>query len=145
LATMYKPDPRLPPDQQILPTHARRLQQEQWEKEGKTPTAYDREFAPLAIAPELPRPEDKVDKETEKDVQQPELLKTEGLGLHTAPKSPEPGTRPGTSTGYSPMPKLQDTPPTGLTPRFNSQTVVTARGPPPDDKVDKGCGCCIVM
>ncbi|KAL4871717.1 hypothetical protein BDV12DRAFT_18540 [Aspergillus spectabilis] len=145
LATMYKPDPRLPPDQQILPTHARRLQQEQWEKEGKTPTAYDREFAPLAIAPEMPHPEDKVEKETEKEGQQSELLKTEGLGLHTAPKSPEPGTRPGTSTGYSPMPKLQDTPLTGLTPRFNSQTVVTAQGPPPDDKVDKGCGCCIVM
>ncbi|KAL5336497.1 hypothetical protein BJX70DRAFT_279461 [Aspergillus crustosus] len=145
LATMYKPDPRLPPDQQILPTHARRLQQEQWEKEGKTPTAYDREFAPLAIAPELPRPEDKAEKESEKESQQSELLKTDGLGLHALSKSPEPGTRPGTSTGYSPMPKLQDTPPTGLTPRFNSQTVVTAQGPPPDDKVDKGCGCCIVM
>ncbi|KAL4874457.1 hypothetical protein BJY04DRAFT_13650 [Aspergillus karnatakaensis] len=146
LATMYKPDPRLPPDQQILPTHARRMQQEQWEKEGKTPTAYDREFAPLAIAPELPRPEDKVDKEAEKEEPQPELLKTEGLGLHNISKSPEPGTRPGTSTGYSPMPKVQDTPPIGLTPRFNSQTVVTAQGPPPDDdKVGKGCGCCIVM
>lgn len=35
LATMYKPDPRLPPDQQILPTHAKRIQQErqeQWDK-----------------------------------------------------------------------------------------------------------------
>ncbi|MCJ1467229.1 hypothetical protein MMC07_005852 [Pseudocyphellaria aurata] len=28
LATMYKPDPRLPPEQQLLPTHAKRLQQE---------------------------------------------------------------------------------------------------------------------
>lgn len=27
LATMYKPDPRLPPDQQLLPTHAKRMQQ----------------------------------------------------------------------------------------------------------------------
>ncbi|KAL8743467.1 MAG: hypothetical protein Q9190_004183 [Brigantiaea leucoxantha] len=35
LATMYKPDPRLPPDQQILPTHAKRLQQEQMERERK--------------------------------------------------------------------------------------------------------------
>ncbi|KAL3471572.1 hypothetical protein BJX99DRAFT_23449 [Aspergillus californicus] len=146
LATMYKPDPRLPPDQQILPTHARRMQQEQWAKEGKTPTTYDREFAPLAIAPELPRPEDKIEKEEPKEEEQePEFLKTEGLGLQAMPKSPEPGTRPGTSTGYSPMPKLQDTPPAGLTPRFNSQTVVTAQGPPPDDKVEKGCGCCIVM
>ncbi|KAL9614715.1 MAG: hypothetical protein Q9167_000844 [Letrouitia subvulpina] len=35
LATMFKPDPRLPPDQQILPTHAKRLQQEQMEREAK--------------------------------------------------------------------------------------------------------------
>lgn len=44
LSTMYKPDPRLPPDQQMLPTHAKRLAQEQWEKEGKTGTVYDRDF-----------------------------------------------------------------------------------------------------
>ena len=54
LATMYKPDPRLPPDQQMLPTHAKKMLQEQWEKEGKTPTAYDREFAPLAVRPDEP-------------------------------------------------------------------------------------------
>ncbi|KAL4952977.1 hypothetical protein BDW69DRAFT_12991 [Aspergillus filifer] len=145
LATMYKPDPRLPPDQQMLPTHARKLQQEQWAKEGKTPTTYDREFAPLAIAPDPPRPEDKVVEEAEKGPEPEIPPKTEGLGL--LPKSPEPGTRPGTSTGYSPMPKVQDTPPTGLTPRFNSSTVVTAQGPPPneEEKVEKGCGCCIVM
>lgn len=35
LATMYKPDPRLPPDQQLIPTVAKRLQLEQMEKEGK--------------------------------------------------------------------------------------------------------------
>ncbi|RDW93301.1 uncharacterized protein DSM5745_00623 [Aspergillus mulundensis] len=145
LATMYKPDPRLPPDQQILPTHARKMQQEQWEKEGKTPTMYDREFAPLAIVPDQSQPVKKTEKEAEKESEQPEPLKPEGLGLQPPPKSPEP-SRPGTSTGYSPMPKVQDPPPTGLTPRFNSQTVVTAQGPPPeDDKVDKGCGCCIVM
>ena len=32
---MFKPDPRLPPDQQLLPTHAKKLQQEQWEKAKK--------------------------------------------------------------------------------------------------------------
>lgn len=47
IAGMYKPDPRLPPDQQMLPTHAKRIQQEQWEREGKTSTAFDREFRPL--------------------------------------------------------------------------------------------------
>jgi hypothetical protein len=44
IASMYKPDPRLPPDQQMLPTHAKRMAQEQWEREGKTGTAYDRDF-----------------------------------------------------------------------------------------------------
>lgn len=47
IATMYKPDPRLPPDQQIIPTHAKRMQQEQWEQEGKAGTIYDRDFRPL--------------------------------------------------------------------------------------------------
>jgi hypothetical protein len=44
LATMYKPDPRLPPDQQIIPTHAKRMRQEQWQNEGKIGSMYDKEF-----------------------------------------------------------------------------------------------------
>lgn len=35
IATMYKPDPRLPPDQQMLPTHAKRIAQMQAEAEAK--------------------------------------------------------------------------------------------------------------
>lgn len=69
LATMYKPDPRLPPEEQLLPTHAKRLQQEQWERaqkesqqrireleaqqrklsnHQKPPAQLPREFSPLA-------------------------------------------------------------------------------------------------
>ncbi len=68
LATMYKPDPRLPPEEQLLPTHAKRLQQEQWERaqkdsqqrlqqldaqhrkhsHEKPPAQLPREFSPLA-------------------------------------------------------------------------------------------------
>ncbi|EKG17127.1 hypothetical protein MPH_05699 [Macrophomina phaseolina MS6] len=44
IATMYKPDPRLPPEQQMLPTHAKRMAQEQWEKEGKVGNIYDKDF-----------------------------------------------------------------------------------------------------
>ncbi|EAT80788.2 hypothetical protein SNOG_11744 [Parastagonospora nodorum SN15] len=44
IATMYKPDPRLPPDQQIIPTHAKRMQQEQWENEGRVGSMYDKDF-----------------------------------------------------------------------------------------------------
>ena len=49
---MYKPDPRLPPDQQIIPTHAKRQQQAQWSEAGAIPTTYDREFSPLAVQTE---------------------------------------------------------------------------------------------
>ncbi|PQE18206.1 teaA receptor protein [Rutstroemia sp. NJR-2017a BBW] len=56
LATMYKPDPRLPPDQQVIPTHAKRMQQEQWEKEGKFGNVYDTSFRPLNQEEFRPRP-----------------------------------------------------------------------------------------
>ncbi|GFF29655.1 hypothetical protein IFM51744_00905 [Aspergillus udagawae] len=151
LATMYKPDPRLPPDQQILPTHARRMQQEQWEKEGRTPTAYDREFAPLAIGPD-DRPQlSSKEEDTEKVENTPEKAEDQSLSpvqaektdhLLASPKSP--ASRPSSSTGYSPMPKLQEMPAAaqvGLTPKWNPP-VVTAQAPPPKEK---GCGCCIVM
>lgn len=45
LATMFKPDPRLPPEQQMLPTHAKRLAMQQgtfipptWDPEQELPT-----------------------------------------------------------------------------------------------------------
>ncbi|EAW08126.1 uncharacterized protein ACLA_028510 [Aspergillus clavatus NRRL 1] len=149
LATMYKPDPRLPPDQQILPTHARRMQQEQWEKEGKTPVTYDREFAPLAISPDDQPPAvrkeaepEKVEEEIEKPPPSPRTEKPEPL--LTSPRNPESTTRPNSSTGYSPMPRLQEMPSAsqvGLTPKWNPP-VVTAQAPPPKEK---GCGCCVVM
>ncbi|KAF2875432.1 hypothetical protein BDV95DRAFT_602866 [Massariosphaeria phaeospora] len=44
IANMYKPDPRLPPDQQIIPTHAKRMQQQQWEQEGRVGSMYDTDF-----------------------------------------------------------------------------------------------------
>lgn len=47
IATMYKPDPRLPPDEQIIPTHAKRMQQAQWENEGRVGSMYDKDFGLL--------------------------------------------------------------------------------------------------
>lgn len=149
LATMYKPDPRLPPDQQLLPTHAKRMQQEQWEKEGKTPTAYDREFAPLAVRPDdepvlIPS---EAEKKATSDIQNADLLAATDSPttwpLQPPPKSPEPA-RPGTSgTNYSTMPKVQNTPPVVLSTTQRLQP----NFPPPEEpeKAEKGCGCCIVM
>jgi hypothetical protein len=45
----YKPDPSLPQDQQIIPTLAKRLQQEQWERDGVYASVYDRELRPLKV------------------------------------------------------------------------------------------------
>lgn len=138
LATMYKPDPRLPPDQQMLPTLARKMQQEQWEKEGRAPTTYDRNFAPLAVHPDDAPPVPQKTEEPAANEKPEEKVEEPPRPI----KSPEP-PRPNTSTGYSTMPKVQDTPPMGLTPNPNwNPPVVTAREPP---KTDKGCGCCIVM
>lgn len=47
--TGYKPDPTLPPDQQIIPTLARRLQQDQWERDGAYASVYDKELRPLKV------------------------------------------------------------------------------------------------
>ncbi|KAJ5525191.1 hypothetical protein N7494_011841 [Penicillium frequentans] len=136
LATMYKPDPRLPPDQQMLPTLAKKMQQEQWEKEGRTPNTYDRDFAPLAVYPtDLPPVPPKA--EEQKPVEEPPQIEEPPKA-----RTPEP-PRPNTSTGYSTMPKVQDTPPLGLTPNPNwTPPVVSAQEKP---KKEKGCGCCVVM
>ena len=45
----YKPDPSLPPDQQIIPTLAKRMQQEQWERDGVYASVYDKELRPLKV------------------------------------------------------------------------------------------------
>lgn len=157
LATMYKPDPRLPPEQQILPTHAKRMQQEQWEREGKTPSTYDRDFSPLAVRPDEP-PRNSTTSEREKEntttTSPPEEKKEETPKEDStawplkSPKSPEP-PRPGTSgTNYSTMPKVQNTPPVVLTTAAAQSSPSSPKAPAaaePDDKVGKGCGCCIVM
>lgn len=148
LASMYKPDPRLPPDQQLLPTHAKRLQQEQWEKEGKFGNAYDTQFRPLneeqfhqppEIVPQTV--ETPVDKSTESDE-----------WPLRGPKSPTLSTsRPGTAGGYSTMPKIKDagplpttSPKIPVTPQLPPTEIIRVQDPPEDVK-KKGCGCCVVM
>ena len=139
----------------MLPTHARRMQQQMWEQEGRTPTTYDRQFAPLAIGPDGgPRPVEVKKEEPQKQPtspvsppvsplppQPPSKPENRAPEILPTPKSPDPSTRPSTGTGYSTMPKVQEPPPAGLTPKW-SPPVVTAQEPP---QKDKGCGCCIVM
>jgi hypothetical protein len=155
LATMYKPDPRLPPDEQIIPTHAKRQQQAQWSETGAVPKTYDREFSPLEV-------------HTDDGLKQPTfsaaLSEKEDQG-HTWPLKPmasvrststgRPGTSGSTTAGYSTMPKVVNTPPVGsiTSPKVQSPTSGTfqpnrlqQQQPPAEPEQKEGdCGCCVVM
>lgn len=157
----YKPDPRLPPDQQLLPTVARRLQQEKWEKEGKFGDVYDKDFRPLndnvlSRPPELensPAAEDEQDREKDKSPAEDEW-----------PLKLEPTKSPTQRLGnYSTMPKISDkhhspipsprTPITPITPHPPPQeqarpqpvSKATVQSAPPAEDDKGGCGCCVVM
>lgn len=55
IADMYKPDPRLPPEEQMLPTHAKRLQQEQRERELRETGTYPQQQPQQAtLTPDRP-------------------------------------------------------------------------------------------
>ena len=137
IASMYKPDPRLPPDQQMLPTHAKRMMQDQWEKEGRAGTAYDREFRPLndgEFPTQKPRPAAPPSPEKQMfDLESPyqatlspnlHQLDTSKTNSPNSPnmnawpltpksdnKSDSGSVRPGTSGGYKITPKIATPPP----------------------------------
>jgi hypothetical protein len=140
LASMYKPDPRLPPDQQLLPTVAKRLQQEQWEKEGKFGNAYDTSFRPLNDE-EFRQPE--ITPQTiEMEEQKPETLSA-NWPLQSSKSQTLSTGRPGTAGGYSTIPKITGTP-QAVGPLPSSRPPIRTPEPPEDVKKG-GCGCCVVM
>lgn len=167
MVNSYRPDPRLPPDQQIIPTVAKRLLQEKWEQEGTFGTAYDKDFRPLNDAPlfregSAPLGETKQETPAQEEIQAQEAggqqdewpLKAE------PPKSPQ--VRLGSS--YSTMPKIADMQPPKsplpgqrppMTPQGTTQSQSqlsekaqsTQRIPDVPDEQDPkgGCGCCVIM
>ncbi len=150
LATMYKPDPRLPPDQQLLPTHAKRLQQEQWEKEGKYGSSFDKEFSPIAVHAEDDQ------RRSYPPVEDPKAQSKEEQPspwpLNTTPMSPTlNNSRPGTGGtdrgGYSTIPKVQKTPPPASmpSPKKGQQPSRMLELSKEEGRKEKGCGCCVVM
>jgi hypothetical protein len=159
IASMFQPDPRLPPEKQMLPTHAKRLAQEQWEREGKTGTVYDREFR-LLNANAFPEP-----KSPTKDTS-PENGDREKTTVLTArwpltqdpplgsPRSIASSNRPGTSGtehgGYRTMPMIHNPPTQTLqpvsSPKPTMQPMRVQEPPEPAEKEKQGlCGCCVVM
>ncbi|KAH6953136.1 hypothetical protein DER45DRAFT_369747 [Fusarium avenaceum] len=166
----YKPDPRLPPDQQLLPTVARRLQQEKWEREGKFGDVYDKDFRPLNDNP-LGRPDHH--ERSDNDEKEKDTAQTEGEWPLRLEPTKSPTQRAG---GYSTMPKISDkthnsplpsprTPMSPNAPQAPSQEQTKEEPstenhvqqhpqqqqqhqpppPPPEDDSKGGCGCCVVM
>lgn len=171
MVSAYKPDPRLPPDQQLLPTVAKRLAQEKWEQEGKFGNIYDKDFRPLNEDGFLSPPANVVpggaisspNESHQDDVVNQEVERSDEWPL----KSPEPKSPAslGRSSTYSTMPRIQDNPPvqppvasprlpSGPTMGLPPQAVQVTRVPDAEkvenvkggkNKKDGGCGCCIVM
>ncbi|KAK2743683.1 hypothetical protein FQN57_004792 [Myotisia sp. PD_48] len=140
LASMYKPDPRLPPDQQVIPTHAKRIQHEQWEREGKFPTTYSRDFTALVAHDVTTKPKPLV---LEPPKPQEDLMIKPPSPTKTPDLSNRPGTS-GTDGGYKTVPVIAPKP---ATPKPTSNLKppikhIAVEDPPVKEK---GCGCCIVM
>ncbi|RMD42065.1 hypothetical protein DV735_g3069, partial [Chaetothyriales sp. CBS 134920] len=162
LATMYKPDPRLPPDQQIIPTHARLQQAAQWEAEGAVPKTYDRNFVPLAVhdaetlVRPAPTPSSPAQDSRERTGQQGAWpLKSSGNSKNA--NDGRPGTGGSSIGAYTTMPKVVNVPSaqhsslSGSRPtppvRLQESGAQGRRGEKEEDDgmVKKGCGCCAVI
>lgn len=168
LATMYKPDPRLPQDQQIIPTHAKKqqlqqqqLQLQQLEKDWSIPMGHDRgRSSPSQLEPNMKRA---VSKQPSPSPPAPGLENRDDpnawpLRPMTSARSSCSG-RPGTSGsgtgGYSTMPKVVssplNSPPIGMLNDSGVSNVPQNRWPSPpppgelDKKKERSCGCCVVM
>ena len=175
LSSMYKPDPRLPPDQQMLPTHAKRLMQEQWEREGISGTTYDRDLRLVSDEPlpsptaagvkqQLPpplnlknqrfsEPEKQPSPKPEVPAKSPTSPNTTNMNAWPlTPASEKPSSpRPGTSGGYKITPTIQSPPQIQRAAQSPvRQTSPVRRVPELDEKEEArerkgGCGCCVVM
>ena len=146
LATMYKPDPRLPPEEQLLPTLAKRLQQEQWQREGKIGPDLDQDFStPFPTDSKVPSSP----QSTQTKVAPSGLEPTEDgawplkVSASNLPRSPSIGAE---HAGYNTVPRVQSTPSVGATPspRLPQPMQVQEPSKPVGEK-KKGSGCCIIM
>ncbi|KAF3905464.1 hypothetical protein ABW20_dc0105597 [Dactylellina cionopaga] len=124
----YAPDPKLPQDQQLIPTVAKRLQQEQWEREGAPASVFDRELRPLKL-----HDKDGTPKEAINFGEQGAQWPISNEKQRDAPPMVEPP---------KPQPQLPDTP-------SKAQIKEPIRVKDPDDlpgkQKDKGCCGCTIM
>lgn len=152
LANMYKPDPRLPPEEQMLPTHAKRLAQEQGLANAKSGAEMEDGAYPKGLdtqqSQHLSPRSDSPTKSTRssKDTSAWPL----GSEKATEPTSP----RPGTSGGYRITPTIATRPTLARNPTSEKDTTEPHNPTPrvPDFDLDeeeppkkKGCMGCVVM
>ncbi|EWC48342.1 hypothetical protein DRE_02111 [Drechslerella stenobrocha 248] len=126
----YAPDPKLPQDQQIIPTVAKRLQQEQWEREGASASVYDRELRPLKIHDHDGEPKEAINFGPPQTTLWPASKEKR--------RDPPPMIEPPTRTSPS-----QETAPTS--PVKEPIRVKDPEEVPEKGKKDKGCCGCTIM
>ncbi|KAL8787538.1 MAG: hypothetical protein Q9195_007710 [Heterodermia aff. obscurata] len=165
IADMYKPDPRLPPDQQLVPTHAKRLQQKQIEEEAKsnasTPPQIS-DFNPVAVHTQNGlRPPSPSVARSPRDLNEKSPAENQaGWPLNVSPKpsmtnangnanSNGGGNSPGGASdhaGYSTIPKVRSTPTIGSapSPKLDQQPMRREIEKQVKEK-EPSCACCIVM
>lgn len=150
LATMYKPDPRLPPEQQLIPTVAKRLKREQWEREGKRVSAAELGLEPVRLD-EGQTPEAETAPAL---VREPATEPPRAEWPLTSPANPRPELEKRRSdlSAQRPRPSTEQRPPEPAPERTPStqpplQPIRVQQQPPLDeDKEAKGgCRCCVVM
>ncbi|EGX53357.1 hypothetical protein AOL_s00006g223 [Orbilia oligospora ATCC 24927] len=137
----YAPDPKLPQDQQIIPTVAKRLQQEEWEREGAPASVFDRDLRPLKLY--------------EKDIEPKEAI---NFGEQSAQwpisnekqRDPPPMVEPKKEIPKMESPKILPKAPRSESPppRPPSREPIRVKDPdevPTKGKKDKGCCGCSIM
>lgn len=145
MANTYKPDPRLPPDQQFPAEVSKRLAQQQMEQEGAYGDAYDKDFRPLNRNSLLKTSEGDDPKGWEAWPLKPAVttapLQRQGSSYSTMPKiSDKAATSPIPSPRPNMTPQMQSMPQMGTQPGMQQLEVAQE----PEDKKG-GCGCCVVM
>jgi hypothetical protein len=164
LASMYKPDPRLPPEEQMLPTHAKRLAKEGGveikdvvdtnagaQSSGLNPQQHNVQQPsfeqPSRHSPRSGSPTKSPDPSNSQDASAWPL----GADAANEPTSP----RPGTSGGYRITPTIATRPVLPTTNSTSEKDITTPHNPTPrvpdfdkdedEPKKKKGCMGCVVM
>lgn len=157
---MYKPDPRLPPDQQILPTHAKRTMQGQTDSEEEVDKSFPKDFdllsdEELAKMGALPPPgqaqEVKVSTPNPKEtttLQPPWPLASQKSDTKSQAESPQ-GANSGYKTTPTNAPSKSPQPAASQPEAPRTTRPAVQRMPDPDEKEDgkkkKKLACCVIM